>query len=105
MNTLYGLIMYICNKLYNNNNNKKKNKNNNNNNKLRILHFLFVVAEYGVTATDSAVCLIERSTFQRCRIFGARFLREANGTLLDCALQQSTLHGAKMMRSKPSNQV
>jgi hypothetical protein len=77
----------------------------NNNNKLRILHFFVVVAEYGVTATDSAVCLIERSTFQRCRIFGARFLREANGTLLDCALQQSTLHGAKIMRSKPANQV
>jgi hypothetical protein len=44
-------------------------------------------SEYGITARDSAMCFVEKSTFQRCRVFGARFLQQSNGTLLDCALQ------------------
>jgi len=50
-------------------------------------------AEYGLTATDESKCDVEWTSFQRCRLFGAQVLRQANGTVRDCAVQRCQLFG------------
>ena len=59
-------------------------------------------AKYGITATDSAKCVVEKSTLQRCRVLGARFLLQANATLVDCTFQRCSVEGAHVVRSTGS---
>ena len=54
---------------------------------------------YGLTCTDSSTCLVTTSTFQRCRVLGARFLRCSSGALVDCILEQCAQVGALVHRS------
>ena len=56
-------------------------------------------AEYGITTTDTAACLVEKSTLQSCRVVGARCLLQANCTLVDCALERCSVEGVRMVRS------
>ena len=59
-------------------------------------------AKYGITATDSATCVVEKSTLQLCRVLGARFLLHANATLVDCTFQRCSVEGAHVVRSTGS---
>ena len=60
---------------------------------LFVLVYGYITLSHNHVHADESKCDVEWTSFQRCRLFGAQVLRQANGTVRDCAVQCCQLFG------------